>query len=215
MTTRLIDIADAREAAEILAAGGVVAVPTDTVYGVAASLSHPAAVARLFALKRRPATTALPVMVAHPEDLAGLGASLDGDGARLAAAFWPGPLTLVVAADPVLSTLVGADDATIGVRIPDDPGLRAVIEVVGALAVTSANEHGADPRHDAAGVLAAFMDRDELDAVLDGGRRTGAVSTVVDVAHGRRRVVRLGAISEDDVSRACAAEQSRPGSTVD
>jgi tRNA threonylcarbamoyl adenosine modification protein (Sua5/YciO/YrdC/YwlC family) len=204
VTLRLIARGDADAAAIELLAGGVVAVPTDTVYGVAASLDHPDAVARLFALKRRPQTTALPVMVAGIGELERVGARLSGDGERLAAAFWPGPLTLVLDADAALAEMVGARDATIGVRIPDDDDLLAVITRCGPLAVTSANEHGAEPCHDAAEVLAAFTGRDELSAVLDGGRRAGQVSTVVDAAHGELRVIRVGSISEDEIVAACS-----------
>lgn len=188
------------EAAARLREGGIVAVPTDTVYGLAASLARPAAVARLFTLKRRPTTVALPVLVASVESLEALGATWTDQAAALAAAFWPGALTIVVAAPPALAALVGAR-GSVGFRVPDDATLLALLGEVGPLAVSSANEHGAPPCRGAEEVLEAFAGRDDLAGVLDDGPRGGEVSTVVDLHASPWRVVRAGAVSDDAIAR--------------
>ena len=117
-----------REAADLLASGEVVALPTDTVYGVAASVAHPAAVARLFALKDRPDTVALPVLAASLEQVTAAGITMTPELARLAEAFWPGALTIVVAAPHELAQRLGASEPTVGVRVPNDPALRELLE---------------------------------------------------------------------------------------
>lgn len=188
------------EAAELLAHGHVVAVATDTVYGLAAALAHPAAVATLFALKRRPTSVALPVLVSSVRDVEGLGVEWSPTARALSDAWWPGALTVVVAAPPALAALVGGRDA-VGFRVPDDDALRALLGEVGPLAVSSANEHGHPPCQSADDVLAAFADRDELAGVVDEGPRDGEVSTVVVLEDGAWRLVRAGAVGEDDLRR--------------
>jgi tRNA threonylcarbamoyl adenosine modification protein (Sua5/YciO/YrdC/YwlC family) len=181
---------------ETLAIGGVVALPTDTVYGIAASLQFPEAVAALFVLKRRPATLALPVLVSSVDQIESLGVVWDGRAGALSRAFWPGALTIVVDVPENLSHLVGSTTRTVGFRCPDDAMLRHVLEQSGPLALTSANAHGDAPCESAVQVLEAFDDLDGLDGVLDGGELSGRVSTVVDISGATCRVVREGAISE-------------------
>lgn len=190
--SRAVDL-DAAVAA--LGEGGVVALPTDTVYGVAASIRFPEAVASLFALKRRPSSLALPVLVASPAALHDLVTDWPDVADRLARALWPGALTLVVGATPALCALVHAPRGRVGFRVPDDPGLVALLTRSGPLALTSANAHGEAPCTSADEVRAAFAPRDELAGVLDGGRRDGQVSTVVEVTDEGWQVLREGAIS--------------------
>ncbi|MDE3082356.1 MAG: threonylcarbamoyl-AMP synthase [Acidobacteriota bacterium] len=185
------------EAAALLAAGEVVALPTDTVYGVAASVTQPAAVARLFALKDRPADVALPMMAASREQVEAAGIAVTSELARLAAAFWPGALTIVVSAPSALAQRLGASEPTVGVRVPNDPDLCRLLERSGPLAVTSANVHGGPPCESAEQVDAVFAERDGLAGVVDGGERRASVSTVVDVTSTPWRVLREGAISRD------------------
>ncbi len=192
------------EAVEALDAGGVVAVPTDTVYGLAARLDRPAAIAAVFALKRRPASVALPVLVARPEDLGPLGVALGPLGERLAERYWPGALTLVVRAPEELAGRVHAAGGTLGVRVPADPPVRALLERTGPLAVTSANEHGEPPCTSAEDVAACFTGRDGLAGVLDGGTRAAAVSSVVEVTGPSAVVVREGALSAAAIAAALA-----------
>ena len=192
------------EALDALDAGEVVAVPTDTVYGLAARLDRPGAIAAIFALKRRPESVALPVLVAHPEELGPLGVVLGPLGERLAARFWPGALTLVVVAPEALASRVHARSGTLGVRVPADPTVRALLERTGPLAVTSANEHGEPPCTSAEDVGAVFVGRDGLAGVLDGGTHAAAVSSVVEVTGPVATVVREGALSAAAIAEALA-----------
>jgi L-threonylcarbamoyladenylate synthase len=195
---------DLAAAAALLAAGGVLALPTDTVYGVGARVDRPEAVARLFRVKRRPSTVALPVLVASLEQLAQLQVTWTAKAVALADAFWPGPLTIVVPAPHPLAALVGATTDTVGVRQPADLVLRELLALSGPLAVTSANEHGSPPCHDADEVLAALGGAGGLDAVLDGGRRDGVVSSVVALEGDDWRVLREGAVSASELAAALA-----------
>ncbi|MGC1418939.1 MAG: Sua5/YciO/YrdC/YwlC family protein, partial [Acidimicrobiales bacterium] len=129
-------LVDENEAVGLLLSGGVVALPTDTVYGLAASLRFPEAVDALFTLKRRPRTVALPVLVSSVEQIESLGVEWDERARRLSGAFWPGALTIVVEVPPPLATLVGASSSSVGFRRPDDQLLLGVLERCGPLALT-------------------------------------------------------------------------------
>lgn len=183
------------EAIDALERGRVVALPTDTVYGVAASIHDRTAVAGLFSLKRRPSDVALPVMIESVAALDMLGVVFDERATRLANVFWPGALTIVVPAPASLARLVGANNDAVGFRVPDDESLRALLSIVGPLAVTSANEHGEAPCESADQVLATFAERGGWAGVYDAGERHGVVSTVVELGADQWRVRRTGAIS--------------------
>jgi L-threonylcarbamoyladenylate synthase len=185
-------------------AGGVVAIPTDTVYGFAAEVSHPAAVAKLFTLKDRPATVPIPVLVESTDQIAYLGVEWNEYASRLGRAFWPGAITIVVPVPHDLAVLVGSETDTVGFRIPDDDLMRRVIAVIGPLAVSSANLHGQPACTTAFQVMEQFRDRPELDGVIDGGERSGDVSAVVDLTTNQWRVVREGAITSADIARVLA-----------
>jgi len=181
-----------RRAAEVLSGGGVVALPTDTVYGLAALASDQGACERIFALKGRPPETSLPVLVAGVEQASSVGV-VDSRFERLAGRFWPGPLTIVTERRGSVRLFLGSDEATVGLRHPAEPVVEALASLVGPLAVTSANRHGEPPRTSAEGMAAALCSPPDL--VLDGGERNGAVSTVVGVAAGEPvRCFREGAI---------------------
>ena len=181
----------------LLISAGVVALPTDTVYGVAASLRQPRAVARLFELKQRPVTVALPILIGDLDQLADLGVDFDDRARRVTERFWPGALTVIVKASDAVAQLVGSANGTVGVRLPDDPAIVALLRLSGPLAVTSANRHGEAPCTSADEVDRAFAGSDQLDALVDGGPRSGAVSTVLDVSTVEPRVLREGAISAE------------------
>jgi L-threonylcarbamoyladenylate synthase len=174
-------------AAELLHAGGLVAFPTDTVYGVACAASRPDRLEALFELKRRPTDRRVPMLV---EGIGSLPAGwLVDDRARaLAEAFWPGPLTLVLPA--------AAGEGTQAFRAPDHPVAQALIAASGPLLATSANVSDEPDTFDADDVLIAFATQaDLLDAVIDGGRVSGGVaSTVVDLTVHPARVLRPGPI---------------------
>lgn len=181
-------------AVALLRAGGIVAVPTDTVYGIAADMALPDAIERLFAAKRRPPEKAVAVLLADAAQAAVLG--ILGPAARLLAdRFWPGGLTLVLPARPdaALPPVLRAGTPTVGVRVPDHPAPRALAAALGPLPTTSANLSGAPDARDA-GEVAALLG-DALALVLDGGPvRGGPASTVVDCTLDRPRVLRAGAI---------------------
>jgi L-threonylcarbamoyladenylate synthase len=196
----MVDVIDPDQAVTLLLVGKVVAVPTDTVYGVAASLAHPSAVASLFTLKRRPSSLALPVLVNSIEQIEAHGVVWPQRARQLARAFWPGALTIVVPVPPKIANLVGSTSQNAGFRIPDDAQLRGVLSRSGALCVTSANEHGEPPCQSAAQVQGVFADRGQLAGVVDGGERSGLVSTVVEISDHSWRIVREGAIDAAEIS---------------
>lgn len=181
---RVIPDDDAGRAAAIavLREGGVVAFPTDTVYGIAVAPAIPNGVERLFHVKRRPADKGIALLLADA-DQAGTVGLVDSRARRLAARFWPGPLTLILPARTAVGNQGANTDgpATVGVRLPDHPTPRALAAALGPLPTTSANLSGQPDAVEAAEVVAMLGDR--IDLVLDGGRTRGAIaSTVVDLS---------------------------------
>ncbi len=191
----LRDEARGRAAAvDVLRAGGIVALPTDTVYGIACDLHAPGGVERLFTAKDRPADRAIVLLLADPAQAARIGDV--GRAARLLAErFWPGGLTLVVPRRPDvrLPASLTAGEPTIGLRAPDHPSPRALAAALGPLPVTSANISGQPNLPGPEAIVQHLGDR--LDLVLDGGPATGGpASTVVDCTTDRPRIIRAGAI---------------------
>ena len=183
---------DADAAAAVLRAGGVVLLPTDTVYGLAVSTKVPGATARLFELKGRHRDVPIAVLVADPDQAWRLAAApLPESARRLAARWWPGALTLVVARDAAWTVDLGGDPATVGLRCPDQELVRSLCRAVGPLATTSANRH-AEPTPATAREAAAAVGHTGL--VVDGGRLAGVPSTVVDCTVSPVRVLREGAV---------------------
>jgi L-threonylcarbamoyladenylate synthase len=191
-----VDHPDAPErAADVIRRGGLIILPTDTVYGVAADLWQPEAVANLYRVKGRPPDRAIPILLADIEDMSQVAAEVPDTAHKLAQAFWPGPLTIAVPKRAGMPEIVSALP-TVGVRIPDHAGARAIIRACGgALAVTSANRSGqASPL---TAQQAAQALGEGITLVLDGGPCQGGVpSTVVDVAEGDIRVLREGPVDE-------------------
>jgi tRNA threonylcarbamoyl adenosine modification protein (Sua5/YciO/YrdC/YwlC family) len=188
-------VIDVERAIEMLKTGGVVAVPTDTVYGLAASIASDEAVARLFELKRRPSSTALPILVDSINQIHRLGVEWTASAERLSDAFWPGALTIVVHVPRALAARVGSTSETAGFRLADDDVLRSIMEHTGPLAVSSANDHGQAPCQSAGEVLERLGARPQLLGVVDDGDRSGVVSTVVDVSLSPWQLVRAGAVT--------------------
>jgi L-threonylcarbamoyladenylate synthase len=185
-----------REAVEALARGGLVVVPTDTVYGVAARPDLPEATARVFAAKGRPRDLTLPVLAADAE-AAGLAGALDERALGLARRFWPGPLTLVVPrTDMSMPWLLGEGRDTVGLRVPDHRRTRALLTETGPLAVTSANRSGEPTPPDCDGVKAALGDAVEV-YVCDDPRPAGPPSTVLDLTGPEPRILRQGALDSE------------------
>jgi L-threonylcarbamoyladenylate synthase len=192
------------EAIQVLKSGGIVALPTDTVYGLAVDLASPGGIERLFAAKRRPSDRAVMLLLADAEQAGGL-VEWTASAAALAEAFWPGGLTIVVAQRPdaALPPELTGGRSTVGLRLPDHPSPRALAASLGPLPVTSANVSGLPEASDAVEI------RDQLgeaiDLILDGGHaRGGPPSTVVDCSGPTTRILRDGAIVTNAIRRALA-----------
>lgn len=192
-----------RAAADALEHGGVIVLPTDTVYGLAVRPGDADAVRVVYEAKGRPAGMPLPVLAASLEQVRDLGVEVTGAASALAARWWPGPLTLafgfdVRSARP--SWLTGRDE--VAVRIPDHDFLRRLLDVTGVLLVTSANPHGA-PTAAAARDVAASLG-DSVDLIVDGGELTETPSTLVNVRGESAVVERVGGISQTEIEDALA-----------
>jgi L-threonylcarbamoyladenylate synthase len=184
-------------ALKILQSGGLVAFPTDTVYGVGALAFDRAAVENIYAAKDRPAEKAIPVLIGDVDDLAKVTAAVPEIALKLAARFWPGPLTLVVPKHPDLPEAISTTP-TVGVRIPDNPVARALLRLAGPMAVTSANLSGQPSPSTAQEVFAQLGGRIAL--ILDGGKTPGGVpSTVVNCVGAVPQVLRAGPIPKSEI----------------
>ena len=189
-------------AAEEIARGGVVAIPTDTVYGLVASLAHAEAIERIYALKGRPEEQPLPVLVASVDALEHVTSFVDGRVQMLLNEFWPGPVTVVIPSDRNLPAAVLGPGNTVGVRIPNHPlAIEVIGKAGGAVASTSANRSGEAPALTAADVEATFGA--ELDLILDGGIAPGGrASTVVAIRGDTLKILREGPIDESELQSA-------------
>jgi L-threonylcarbamoyladenylate synthase len=181
-------------ARNVLARDGLVVMPTETVYGLAARACSEPAIARVFAAKGRSYSQPLAVQVAAPEMLMLVCADVTAAVRRIVERFMPGPLTLVLSSAGTLPAAVTAGTGKVGVRIPDHPVALAVLRAVGEpLVVTSANLSGQPAATEAGQVLGQFEDR--VDLVLDGGPcALGQESTILDMTVLPPRVLRKGAI---------------------
>ncbi len=186
--------------ARAIAAGGLIVLPTDTVYGLACDPRNPAAIARIYEAKGRPAELALPVLVASAEDAAPLVA---GDpyatARRLFARFWPGALTIVLPHASTLPHVLTAGRPTIGLRVPNSELARAIIAACGgALATTSANASGGAPARTPAELPTKLLAH--VAVVVDAGPCPGGVaSTVVDLSVEPPQILRAGPITIADL----------------
>jgi L-threonylcarbamoyladenylate synthase len=201
MTARIVadDEGGRTLAIEGLRSGAIVAMPTDTVYGIGVALDTPGGIERIFHVKQRPPEKGVVLLLADAAQAATLGIVTPAAQA-LADAFWPGGLTLVLARRPgvfVPEVLTGGA-ATIGLRVPDHPAPRSLAAALGPLPVTSANISGAPEATTAAEIQA--MLGDGVDLILDGGpARGGPASTVVDASSDPPRILRPGAVPVDRV----------------
>jgi L-threonylcarbamoyladenylate synthase len=197
-------------AVDTLRSGGLVAFPTETVYGLGADATNAVALRRLYAVKQRPHDHPVIVHVARAEQLDDVAAEVPASARDLAREFWPGPLTLVVRrrAGVVADEATGGRD-TVGVRVPDHPVALAVLAAVGRpIAAPSANRFGKVSPTMAAHVRADLGD--DVDLVLDGGEcAVGVESTIVDVTADEPRLLRLGGVSEREIEKAVRGVVSR------
>lgn len=198
MTVQRMDIVDVEGAVDRLRRGGVVAIPTETVYGLAASALDPVAVAKVFAIKGRPTHHPLIVHVAAASQLVGWGV-VDRRAELLARAFWPGPLTLIVPRGPLALDAVTGGLETVGVRVPAHPVALALLERFGGgLAAPSANRFGfVSPT--TADHVAQDLAGEDIGLVDGGPCEVGIESTIVDVSGERPALLRLGKITREEV----------------
>ncbi|HSD28827.1 MAG TPA: L-threonylcarbamoyladenylate synthase, partial [Vicinamibacteria bacterium] len=218
MTARLLPADDPlaiAEAAAILRRGGLVAFPTETVYGLGADAFNVDAVARIFAAKARPRFDPLIVHLAGAEVLPRVVRSAPVAASALAARFWPGPLTLILPKADAVPDLVTAGLDTVGVRVPDHPAARALIEAAGApIAAPSANPFGYVSPTTAVHVAEQLGDR--VDAVLDGGPcRVGVESTILSLTSETPVVLRPGGVTREELERALGRPVARVSRTAD
>ena len=206
-----------KHAVSVLNLGGIIAFPTDTVYGVGVDAFNPKAIENIYAAKGRPKDKPLPVLVASFSDVLKISANLPPVFEKLSTAFWPGALTIVVKANNALPAEITAGGNTIGIRMPDNPIALKLIENFGnPLATTSANLSGEREAVTAEEVQASLGDKIEL--ILDGGatrerwEKRGIVSTVLDLSvtppvihrHGQisvERIVEIVGEVKDDVRK--------------
>ncbi len=209
---------DIAEAARVLHAGGLVAFPTETVYGLGADASRGAVIAKIFAAKGRPSAHPLIVHLAPEERLAGWAAAVPDNARRLAAVAWPGPLTLILPRGPRVDPQVTGGVATVGLRVPAHPMAQALLrEFGGGIAAPSANRFGAVSPTTADHV--AHDLGDAVDYLLDGGAcDVGVESTIVDLSRGRAVLLRPGGLAREAIeaiigplAAADAAAPAAPG----
>ncbi|MDE2904030.1 MAG: L-threonylcarbamoyladenylate synthase [Chloroflexota bacterium] len=184
--------AEVARCAGLLASGGIAAIPTDTLYGLAASIRQPDAVARVLRIKRRNPGGGVPILVASAAQ-AGEVADMSAQSRRLARAFWPGAVTLVLPARTDVDRRLLGPNRTLGVRVPASCIVQDLIRLVGApLTGTSANLHNEPPPMTAQAAADAVGRL--VDMVLDGGTGGGAPSTVINLASDPPRILRAGAV---------------------
>jgi len=200
MNTDIISAQDSNvitKALDVLRAGGLVAFPTDTVYGVGALVFDGKAVESIYIAKDRPIEKAIPILVGEIKDTEKVASEFPHTAQILASRFWPGPLTCVVPKKPSIPDSVSAT-STVGVRMPDHAVARILLRFAGPMAVTSANISGRESPQTAEEVFAQLNGRIEL--IIDGGKTPGGIpSTLVDCTTQELKVLREGPISEKEL----------------
>jgi L-threonylcarbamoyladenylate synthase len=184
-------------ALEILRSGGLVAFPTDTVYGVGGRAFDEKAVESIYLAKDRPAEKAIPILIGEANDLEKVAVDIPDSARKLADRFWPGPLTILVPKRVELPVAVSAT-SSVGVRVPDHEVARALLRAAGPMAVTSANISGGQNPLSAQEVYGQLAGRIPL--IIDSGRTPGGVpSTLVDCTTTELRVLREGPVSQEQL----------------
>ena len=192
--------------ADVLRAGELAAVPTETVYGLAADGRNSSAVRKLYEVKGRPPQKPISLLVPDFDACGELSLELPPAARRLADAFWPGPLTIVVKKSPAVPVIVTAGGETVGLRCPDHPlTLRLLREFGGPLAAPSANLSGMPSPKSAPEVLEALGGR--IPFILDGGPcSVGIESTIVDLTGPVPRIIRTGGLAPEEIAHVLGTE---------
>lgn len=203
MRTSTVVTTDIECAVAILRDKGIVAFPTDTLYGLGADAFCLEAVERVFEAKGRPTGMALPLLLRQASDMSTVASKVPDLAWLLAEAFWPGPLTLVLTSSPRVPDRVTAGKGTVAVRVPDHPVSLALIEGLGRpITGTSANTSGGPNPLTVQEVKRMLGDK--VDCILEGGPPPGGkASTVLDVTTDRPRVLRAGALSIESLEAVC------------
>lgn len=192
-------IPDIKKAVSILEQGGLVALPTETVYGLGADASNPKAVERIFLAKERPQDHPLIVHLADISQLSAWALEIPAAASELAQAFWPGPMTLILKKQPDVLDIVTAGQDTVGVRIPSHPVARELLAAFGrGVAAPSANKF----THVSPTTASAVKDElgDEVDLILDGGMcEVGLESTIIDVTGDHPVILRPGMLTVEEI----------------
>ena len=194
MDTEKIDPKKIHIVADILAGGGVVVYPTDTFYGLGVNCFSPVAVQRAYRLKKRDRSKPLSVVISNTKMLRFVAVDIPPVFAALRAEFWPGPLTLILRASPLVPAVLLGSNKTIGVRIPAFPWLRRMIRTAGfPITATSANLSGEKEMTSAEQAIPIFWGK--VDVIVDGGQVHGRLpSTVLDLTTKNPALIREGAI---------------------
>lgn len=197
MKTKILPVSELVHALEILASGGIIAFPTDTVYGLGALAFDNAAIESVYTAKDRPLEKAIPILIGDLSDLDKVGFDIPDMALRFASRFWPGPLTCVIPKKLTLPRAVSAT-STVAVRIPDHPDALALLQAAGPMAVTSANISGAQNPLTAQDVYDQLNGRIPL--ILDGGRTPGGIpSTLVDCTGEKPVILREGPLTLENL----------------
>ena len=187
-------------ALEILLSGGLVAFPTDTVYGVGSLVFHEQAIESIYIAKDRPMEKAIPVLIGDDTDLSKVADEIPMFAMKLIARFWPGPLTVLVPKKTTLPEAISAT-STVGVRVPDHGIARALLRLAGPMAVTSANISGQPSPTTAQQVYEQLVGR--IPMIIDGGETPGGVpSTLVDCTGAEIQILREGPLSKEQLLNA-------------
>ena len=188
-------------AVAILRSGGVIALPTDTLYGISANALDADAASKVFTVKGREEFSPLPIFVSDADDIFHYGRNVPDSAVRLAELFWPGKLTIVVRKSERISSVVSGGLDTLGMRVPDHPVPREIVRKFGApITATSANVSGKPPLTAASDVVAELGSR--LQLVFDGGALSPSLpSTVIDVTANPPRILREGAVSPSRIEK--------------
>lgn len=200
MKTKILPANEIQAALEILKNGGLVAFPTDTVYGLGALAFDDAAIQSIYTAKNRPIEKAIPILIADADDLEKVADSIPASARILATRFWPGPLTVTVPKKDSLPRSISAT-SSVAVRIPDNADARTLLRAAGPMAVTSANISGAASPATAQEVYAQLSGRIPL--ILDGGKTRGGVpSTLASCIGENVEILREGPISLAEILKA-------------
>jgi len=215
---RILDASEIADAVTALRAGGLVGLPTETVYGLAANAEDEAAVARIYAVKGRPQDHPVIVHIADAGKVNDWARSFPAYAERLASEFWPGPMTLILPRGERAKDFVTGGQDTVGLRVPNHPTALAILAEFGrGVAAPSANQFGAVSPTSALHVLNDLGERmnPETDVIVDGGESSvGVESTIIDCTGERPRILRPGAVTQADIERVTCRTVTTVGEAI-